>query len=416
MSNHSALLESEVFEEDDRMARKVGFEGLYYITHIDNIISILQRGILPHRRMAQGDINFTPIYDSAIISNRQQRKVDNDRILWDFANLYFQPRNAMLYRVMREKSQKEIAILLVSPKILTRKDIYITNGNAASYNSEILSSEVGRKVATKIRDEIDKEWWTEIDGSKRKIMAECLVPDSVSPEFIRGIYVANDMAKSDLEQRIFQVSSNIKAVPVTVEPKIFFQPDWRASITPNLSLVKGDMFFSKHQTLTISVNCVGVMGKGLASTAKYRFPDVYVKYQDVCKSRVLKMGVPYVHKREYSIFNELADDSFGLTNPEQQTWFLLFPTKNHWKNKADMQGIEQGLIWLKDNYRHQGIESLAMPALGCGLGQLEWKDVGPLMCKYLTKMDIVTSIYLPADKKVSDEYLSKEFLLSQSNE
>lgn len=415
MSNHGALLESEVFEDNDKMARKVGFEGLYYITHIDNVISILQRGILSHRRIAQGDINFTPIYDSAIISNRQQRKVDNDRVLWDFANLYFQPRNAMLYRVMREKSQKQIAILLISPNILIRKDIYITNGNAASSNSEIFPSEEGRKFAARIREEIDKEWWTESDGSKRKIMAECLVPECVSPELIRGIYVANDAAKSELEQRISQASSNIKSVPVTIEPKIFFQPDWIKSITPKLSLVKGDMFFSKHQTLTISVNCVGVMGKGLASTAKYRFPDVYVKYQDLCKSRVLKMGVPFIHKRESSIFNELADDSFGLENPEQQTWFLLFPTKDHWKNKANIQGIEQGLIWLRNNYKKQGVESLAMPALGCGLGQLEWQDVGPLMCKYLTDMDIVTSIYLPADKKVSDEYLSKEFLLSQSN-
>jgi ssDNA thymidine ADP-ribosyltransferase, DarT len=72
MSNHGALLESEVFEDNDKMARKVGFEGLYYITHIDNVISILQRGILSHRRIAQGDINFTPIDDSAIISNRQE--------------------------------------------------------------------------------------------------------------------------------------------------------------------------------------------------------------------------------------------------------------------------------------------------------------------------------------------------------
>lgn len=415
MSNHGALLESEIFEEKDKMARKVGFEGLYYITHIDNVISILQRGILSHRQIAQGDINFTPIYDSEIISNRQQRKVDDDRVLWDFANLYFQPRNAMLYRVMREKSQKKIAILLISPNLLNRKDIYITNGNAASSTSEIFPSEKGRQVAAIIRAQIDQEWWTDSDGSKRKIMAECLVPGCVSPDLIRGIYVANDPDKAELEQRIVQAASNIKSVPVTVEPKIFFQPDWSKSITPKLSLVKGDMFFSKHQTLTISVNCVGIMGKGLASTAKYRFPDVYVKYQDLCKSRVIKMGVPYVHKRESSIFNELADDSFGLANPEQQTWFLLFPTKEHWKNKANLEGIEQGLIWLRDNYKQQGIKSLAMPALGCGLGQLEWQDVGLLMCKYLTEMDIVTSIYLPADKKVPNEYLYKEFLLSKSN-
>lgn len=397
------------------MARKVGFEGLYYITHIDNVISILQRGILSHQRMTQGDIDFTPIYDSEIISNRKQRKVDENRGLWDFANLYFQPRNAMLYRLVRDLTKKKVAILLISPEILNRTDIYIANGNAASYNSRIFSSEEGRRIASNIRNEIDKEWWMDSDGSKRKIMAECLVPESVSPDLIRGIYVANESTKSELEQLILHSSSNLRYLPITVEPKMFFQPDWRKSLTPRLSLVKGDMFFSKHQTLTISVNCVGVMGKGLASTARVRFPDVYVKYQIFCKSRVLKMGVPYIYKRESSVFNELADDIFSLDNPEQQTWFLLFPTKDHWKNKANIVGIEQGLTWLRNNYQKQGVESLAMPALGCGLGQLEWKDLGPLMCKYLTDMDIVASIYLPTEKNIPDEYLSEEFLLSQSN-
>ncbi|MDM3856707.1 MAG: macro domain-containing protein [Aphanizomenon gracile PMC649.10] len=95
-----------------------------------------------------------------------------------------------------------------------------------------------------------------------------------------------------------------------------------------------------------------------------------------------------------------------------ETWFLLFPTKQHWKNNADIQGIEEGLKWIRDNYKQQGIKSLAMPALGCGLGNLQWQDVGPLMCKFLKELDIQVCIYLPTDGKIADEFLTKEFLLS----
>ena len=96
------------------------------------------------------------------------------------------------------------------------------------------------------------------------------------------------------------------------------------------------MFFSRLQTLTISVNCVGVMGKGLASRSKYQFPDVYVLYQDLCKQKKLQMGKPYLHKREKSLDYELADDPLSLTNGNGETWFLLFPTKDNWRYKADI--------------------------------------------------------------------------------
>ncbi|MHC5595832.1 MAG: macro domain-containing protein [Nostoc sp.] len=193
---------------------------------------------------------------------------------------------------------------------------------------------------------------------------------------------------------------------------MFFLPYARIALTKTVSLIEGDMFFSKMQTLTISVNCVGVMGKGLASTAKYRFPDMYVHYEDLCKKKILQMGKPKLHKRESSIFNQLAEETTSLPSQNGETWFLLFPTKQHWKNNADLDGIEEGLKWVQDNYKKEGIKSLAMPALGCGLGNLEWSDVGRLMCKYLKNLDIHVSIYLPTDRKIAGEFLTKEFLLS----
>ena len=93
---------------------------------------------------------------------------------------------------------------------------------------------------------------------------------------------------------------------------------------------------------------------------------------------------------------------------------LLFPTKNHWKDQSDLTQIEKGLLWLVENYEKLGVTSLAIPALGCGNGGLEWKDVGPIMCRYLDKMKILTHVYLP-EKVVSPQYLSNEYLLGAKN-
>jgi hypothetical protein len=165
------------------------------------------------------------------------------------------------------------------------------------------------------------------------------------------------------------------------------------------------------QTLTISVNCVGVMGKGLASRAKYQFPDVYVYYQDLCRDQTLKMGRPFLYKRESSLEQELAEEPSLDRNGNLETWFLLFPTKNHWREQSDIAGIEKGLGWLVENTARLEIKSLAVPALGCGLGGLEWEQVGPLMCRYLARLGISVEIYLPAEKKILPTSLTKQFLL-----
>ena len=165
-------------------------------------------------------------------------------------------------------------------------------------------------------------------------------------------------------------------------------------LTDNLSLVSGDMFLSEMQTITITVNTVGVMGKGIALTAKNRFPDMYLKYKELCQNRVLKMGKPYLYKSE-SLKQQL----------------LLFPTKTHWRNISDINGIKDGLEWLVNHYQDECIESLAIPALGCGLGRLRWSSVGPIMCSFLKQLDIPIEIYLPTEQDIPKEQLEPDFLL-----
>ena len=387
---------------------------LYYITHIDNVPSILQLGILSHATMESEGIPFTPIYNAEIVSKRQSITTPDGRSLWSFANLYFQPRNPMLYRVVffsPPTNVDDVAVLGVQMSVLNSPDIFIANGNAASALSDIMPAREGKKALSQISKDIDKEYWTDEGGSKRKIMAECLVPGQIPPMAIREIFVANHNIANKLKGKLSPL--DLEVIP---EPNMFFQPITKTDLTPMLSLVEGDMFFSRMQTVTVSVNCVGVMGKGLASRAKYQFPDVYVFYQDLCRKGRMQLGKPYVYKRESSFDYELADEPSTLVNANSETLFLLFATKHNWRYHADIVGIEKGLQWLVDNYKKEGITSLAIPALGCGLGRLEWSDVGPLMCEYLSKLDIPVWIYLPAEKKVAAEYTSREFLLARTKE
>ena len=185
----------------------------------------------------------------------------------------------------------------------------------------------------------------------------------------------------------------------------------RRRIGVNLSLVKGDIFFTELQTLTIPVNLQGVMGKGLASRAKYQFPDVYVAYQDACRAKQITETKPYLYKREASLDEELADYRSQLDTPNAVKWFLLFATKRRWQENSRMDDIEGGLQWVRDNFRKQGIQSLAIPALGCGLGRLKWKDVGPLMCRYLHGLGITIAIYLPREGAIPAQYLTQAHLL-----
>ena len=380
---------------------------LYYITHIDNVSSILQRGILAHQRVQDSEIPFTPIYDAAIVSNRQTKTAPDGRSLWEFANVYFQPRNPMLYRITRERDPAELAVIGVRPRVLSAPGAFVTLGNAASRETEILPSKEGLKRIPEIWDTINAEWWNRDDGSKRKIMAECLIPSSILPENIDSVYVVNHAAAKRIKEL-----NPLPSVSVVPEPKMFFQPARKVRITERLTLAEGDMFFSNMHTLTVSVNVVGVMGKGLASRAKYQFPDVYVMYQDVCRRRKLRMGRPYLYKRESFVDEELADQPSYLREVNANKWFLLFPTKRHWRYASDLQGIREGLSWVRANYKAEGIESLAMPALGCGLGKLSWRDVGPIMCQELANLEVQVVIYLPRERQIPEEFLSPKYLLT----
>lgn len=144
-----------------------------------------------------------------------------------------------------------------------------------------------------------------------------------------------------------------------------------------MKILVGDILKSKTQTLVNTVNCVGIMGKGIALEFKNKFPEMFRDYIKRCEQNKVHLGQPYIYKH-----------LFG-----QQ--IVNFPTKEHWKSVSKVDDIKKGLDYLLDNYRKWGISSIAIPPLGCGNGQLEWRIVGPLIYDYAKRMDIPVEIYAP---------------------
>jgi O-acetyl-ADP-ribose deacetylase (regulator of RNase III) len=390
------------------MKKNPDIKSLYYITHVENLPSILQHGVLSHQKALDMSVSFTPIYDGDIVSNRSQKKTPAEKILWEYANFYFQPRNPMMYRVRNEQGIKNIAVIAIQSTILHRPGAFITDGNAANEPTKFYALDDGLKVLADQWIIIQNDWWKSEDGSKRRIMSECLVPEKVEPTAIHSIYVS----QTETKERVAQLLG-ANAVPIIVEPHIFFLPRARYGVGKNISLIDGDMFFSSFQTLTISVNLQGVMGKGLASRAKYQFPDVYVAYQDACRSRKITATKPFLYKREASLDYELSDMGSPLVIPNAVKWFLLFATKRKWRESSRLDDIEAGLNWVRENFAKEGVTSLALPALGCGLGNLTWANVGPLMCQKLHDIGIPVAIYLPRESQIEREFLTEHYLLGK---
>ena len=389
------------------MAIQKEINNLYYICHINNLASILKQGLLSHNAVQK--IHPKTIYNKSIISHRKSIKPNENQTLWDFANLYFNARNAMLYRVIHEQTIENIAIIQFKKSVLNhakKHNSYISIGNASHSESKFTDITTGLKQLKKIWKYWHQQYWNEFDSSKRLMMSELLIEKNIPAEYIDSIYVASEAIGK-------QVKKMTNFDNIVTESDLFFRPNYTKKLSAtNITLIQGDMFFSYAQTLTISVNTVGIMGKGLASRAKNQFPDMYVQYQNACKNNKIKAGKPWIYKREILMDAELADNPADLEKPNGLRWFLLFPTKRHWKDKSRLDDIEQGLEWLLKNYQKEGITSLSLPALGCGLGQLTWQEVGPLMCRYLSQMDIGVKIYLPREDNIKDKkYLSKEFLL-----
>lgn len=124
----------------------------------------------------------------------------------------------------------------------------------------------------------------------------------------------------------------------------------------------GDLLAEDAEAHVNAINCVGVMGGGIALQFKNAYPDNFNAYENACKLGEVRPGRMFV---------------FETGNSTSPRYIVNFPTKNHWRDPSRMEDIDAGLNDLKEVVRNKGIKSIAMPALGCGFGGLDWDDVRP---------------------------------------
>ena len=139
---------------------------------------------------------------------------------------------------------------------------------------------------------------------------------------------------------------------------------------------KADLLQEDAEAIVNTVNCVGVMGRGIALQFKNKFPENFQKYAEACKNKEVQPGKMFLVR------------TGQLTNPK---YIINFPTKRHWRGKSRIEDIESGLEDLVRVIRQYNIKSIAIPPLGSGLGGLNWETV---------KQKIHTSLYALDDTEV----------------
>jgi O-acetyl-ADP-ribose deacetylase (regulator of RNase III) len=148
-----------------------------------------------------------------------------------------------------------------------------------------------------------------------------------------------------------------------------------------IELTRGNLLQSDAEAIVNTVNCVGVMGKGIALQFKQAFPANYEAYAKACKNKEVKLGRMFLFPRN------------TLVNPK---YIVNFPTKGHWRSKSKIEDIEKGLEDLKRVIRKNGIKSIALPPLGSGLGGLSWPMVKKRIEEAFTELpDVTVFLYEP---------------------
>jgi O-acetyl-ADP-ribose deacetylase (regulator of RNase III) len=151
--------------------------------------------------------------------------------------------------------------------------------------------------------------------------------------------------------------------------------------TDLIELTRGNLLEAEAEAFVNTVNCVGVMGKGVALQFKQAFPDNFRQYEQACRAKQVRPGQMFIVENS------------SLVSPK---YIINFPTKRHWKGKAKIEDIQSGLKALIADIKRLRIRSVAVPPLGCGNGGLRWSDVRPMIeAAFRETPDVKVLLYEP---------------------
>lgn len=155
-----------------------------------------------------------------------------------------------------------------------------------------------------------------------------------------------------------------------------------------IEFTSGDILKCEAEALVNTVNCVGVMGRGIALQFRHAFPENFKAYAAACQQGEVHPGRLFIH------------ETGRLTSPR---YIVNFPTKRHWRGKSRIEDIQAGLLVLVEEICVRGIRSIAIPPLGSGLGGLDWADVRLLVEGALQGLsDVRVTVFEPTGAPLSE--------------
>jgi hypothetical protein len=172
---------------------------LHYIAHVDNVPSICTAGVLSNRRASR--LDHQSVADPEVQNRRKGKRVPSGLLLHDYANLYITARNPMLFKRISDGRIDELCVMRISADVLDLDGVVVTDRNAAKFGCSFKS--VAEGVQSIDAGLIARTYWGDGDALERERcwnakFTEVLVPDRVPPEYITGVYVGTDAARSAL--------------------------------------------------------------------------------------------------------------------------------------------------------------------------------------------------------------------------
>lgn len=144
-----------------------------------------------------------------------------------------------------------------------------------------------------------------------------------------------------------------------------------------------NLLTDRAEALVNTVNCVGVMGKGIAIEFKRAFPQNFDRYAQACRTNAVYPGRPFITRNS-------ALPGIELMGPK---WIINAPTKDHWRDPSEVSWIVSNLESIRDFIALYNVKSIAIPPMGCGNGGLIWRQIHPLFKQILSIPNVDVRIY-----------------------
>ena len=203
---------------DESFSQTGSVHKFFHITHIENLQSILSSGIYSHNLQKKLKIKPNTIADYEIMHRRDKKILDTGKSLFEWVNLYINPRNSMLYKLIKKYGNEKFPVIEVEIDI-DKPHCYITDGNAAVVNTTFYNAQgISPHTLDKIKENADQHFFSSGHKAKPEVQAECLVHDRINTECFRAIHIyPSETMKNTVESTIET------QLPINLNQHMFFR-------------------------------------------------------------------------------------------------------------------------------------------------------------------------------------------------